>query len=105
MIRLTVLTLAMTSALTGVAAAQYAVRGGPLPPQRGPSLYTGAYAPSFYSGAGPVGYAGPGAGAGYLPNGGACPPYNGMTTPFVMPQTTTAYSNYYYYYQQQPSFY
>jgi uncharacterized protein (TIGR03000 family) len=96
--------VAAVAMVTGPAAAQYAVRGGPLPPQRGPSLFTGAYAPSFYYGPGPVGYAGAGAGAGYLPNGGAYPANNGFVQPFVIPQTNPM-PNYSYYYGSQPTFY
>jgi uncharacterized protein (TIGR03000 family) len=105
MIRKTILTLALTSTLTGAAAAQYAVRGGPLPPQRGPSLYTGAYAPSFYYGPQPMNFGGPGAGAGYLPNYSAYPPVNGgaFTVPTPVQVSQPYYPQVVYYPQSAPA--
>jgi uncharacterized protein (TIGR03000 family) len=100
--------VAAAAMLTGPAAAQYAVRGGPLPVQRGPSLFTGAYAPSFYYGPGPIAYAGPSSGAGYVPNYNAFPAYNGTPSAYPVPQANPYqyYSNYYpqstFYYPQPP---
>src|SRR5690349_12396138 len=68
------------------AVAQYAARGGPIIAgpigggPAGPSLFTGAYAPSFYVGPLPGAYgsmSGPGAGAGFMPNYVSSYPYFG----------------------------
>jgi uncharacterized protein (TIGR03000 family) len=81
--------LALAVLLTGSAStarAQYAVRGGPIIAgpigggPTGPTLFTGAYAPSFYAGPLPGAYsslAGPGAGAGLMPNYASSYPYFG----------------------------
>jgi len=105
MIRQMILALTLTSAFTGAASAQYAVRGGPLPPQRGPSLYTGAYAPSFYNGPLPMNFGGPGAGAGFLPNYSAYPPVNGgvFTVPAPVQVAQPYYPQSVYYPQTAPA--
>ena len=95
MIRQLVLSAVVTATLlcgpSPNAVGQYAVRGGPIAAQRGPSYYYGAYAPSFYTGQLPGAYIGPGAGAGYLPNyGNAYPqfPNGGMV---VVPPPQVVY--------------
>jgi uncharacterized protein (TIGR03000 family) len=106
MTKRTILGAVVTAALlTEPAAAQYAVRGGPIAPQYGPSLYTGAYAPSFWYGPGPVGFSGPGAGTSLQPNYAAFPssnPGNVIATPVPVPVPQYYGPSYMVYYPQPP---
>jgi uncharacterized protein (TIGR03000 family) len=65
------------------AVAQYAVRGGPTMPVRGPSLYVGAYAPNFFPGPLPQSFVG--AGASFVPNYASSYPPNRPITVFSVP--------------------
>jgi uncharacterized protein (TIGR03000 family) len=76
------------------AIAQYAIRGGPIYAgpigggPTGPTLFVGAYAPSFYPGALPSAYSsfpGPGAGAGLMPNYSSSYPYFGGGSTVIVP--------------------
>jgi uncharacterized protein (TIGR03000 family) len=94
-------TLALAALLAGPtpgARAQYAVRGGPIIAgpvgggPSGPSLFTGAYAPSFYVGPLPGAYgsmSGPGAGAGFVPNYTSSYPYFGGRNIVTVPTIVT----------------